>query len=805
MSLEFPIQNRAIDPYASYNSNVVNILTRMITRGKNCLHGVHAIDVIIDATNSDTEITILPGECFKDDVLIQILERHTVDMSNGDYYINHMNPWTEAGYYYVCLEYTYQKAKPAPVAKIRLLKPSQRNLYHEDTSPFLFLKCVEVTFNGTTFEVAQLYDYDPSYPDNKRIYSQLYAGVEDSLPVFEKMRDEGRLVYVHDRDEMFFGIDNRWESFNAVRANINTLACEEGDMIYIDEFGEAKKAISNNPSTLSQGIVLYVGNTDGKVRLFGECEKVNVEPGVSISIGDHLYLSSNVAGTITNLVPTLYPQYVGVALTNSDINNTCDILYLPNGNVNLLGGSGFDSILDFYQDLLHSSIFEYIFIEPFGNNDFIDSTNSNLTITTDTATLTGGTGDVYQTVSLQEPSYNTQLQVAQITAKLECTPPSSVKWYISNNGSDPLDWEVAELDMLHYFSSYRIEFSTVSGTFEVGENVLSGTTNKMATINGINSGQILVFGDTKYGTDYTIGETITGQTSGAVGVISGFVNRQNTSYHDLRVKIEFDGNAGDCLIYDYGVLYDQDEDIFNLMPSENDMQANIDTLYLDLYAYPSQDSDGFPNLNIPIQTQLYNLRHFIDETCCERLDIVEGEIEDINQDIDHINQEIDAIDTTTVGLLVQQVDTLNNDLNTIYNDVYETPHRDDDGSPNRSESIEESLANLQYQIDNISNSLGVRNPMFITSSTPVPDVAANPSIIRIDYNSALTITNFDNGVTGQELVIIFTNSNVIIEHNSNIHLLNDTNFYGQNEYVLTLVHNGTCWIEKTRSIPTYVV
>jgi hypothetical protein len=785
MSLEFPVQNRAIDPYSSYNSNVVNVLTRMITRGKNCLHGVHAIDVVIDATCSDTEIVILSGECFKDDVLIQILESKTVDMTIADYYLNHMNPWTEAGYYYVCLEYTYQKAKPAPEAKIRILKPSQRNLYDADTSPFLFLKCVEVNFNGSTFEVSELYDYDPSATDNKRIYSQLYAGVEDTLPTFDKIRDEGRLVYVHDQDELFFGISNRWEAFNAIRANIDTTLSEEGNLVYVDSSGFAQNAISTASDTLADGIVLHAGDSDGKIRLYGEFEGINIESGISIQAGDDLFLSSHEAGKVTNLIPTMYAQYIGVATSNSDLNNQCNLLFLPGRQ-----GSGYEEgyenrNLDFYQDLLHSSIFEYLFVETFNNDDFIDLANSNITINNLGYFLTGGTGDVYQTISLQESSFTAQLHVAQITAKKDCIPAGNIKWYISNNGNEALDWEEAELDKLHYFSTYRLDFSSVTGIFQVGENVLSSNTNKMATINGINSGQILVFGDTRDGIDYQIGETITGQTSGAVGVISAVVNRQLSSYHDLRIKIEFEGSPNDCKIYDYGVLYDQDEDIFNTMPSEIDIQANIDTLYLDLYTYPSQDNDGNANLAVPIQTQIQDLHLFIDETCCTA-------IEQIENDITHITDGID-----------NDINTINNDINTLYQDIYETPHRDDDGLPNRTESIEETLNSLQTQINNLVSTI-VRPAMFITTANTAPDVSPVPSIIRFDYSSNLTVTNFTNGVVGQEIVLVFTNNNTTIQHNSHIHLYGDTNFSSEAEDVLTLVYNGSIWIEKSRSSDIYI-
>jgi len=707
---ETPIQTRTIDPYSSYNSNVVNQLTRMITRGKNCLHGIHAIDVVIDSTSTDTEIVVLPGEGFKDDVILQINERKTVDMSDMQYYLNHLNPFNEAGYYYVCLEYTYAKSRPAPEAKIRLLKPSQTHLYNPDNSPFLLLKVVNIIFNGSTFEVDKLFDFDPSNPTITKIYSQLYTGVESSLPPFEQERDEGRLVYVKDIDEMFFGIENRWESFNAVRANTNTSLCEVGELVYIGDDQFTHPSISTSSDTFADCVVISEGDK-GKVRLVGEIEKVKIETGVTISYGDKLYLSGNIAGTITNISTFPISQFIGISVSTVDQTTECDIWFLPNRSANGSGGSDFDNIVDFYQDLLHSSIFERLFIEPFVNNDFIDNAVSNITINGSHGTLTGGTGDVYQTIEIKDPSLVGRVQVAQLTAKLECTGTSFIKWFISNNGTEPLDWEVAELDKLHHFATYRISFSSGSGTFQVGENVLSDTTNKMATISGINGGEILVFADTRLGVDYVNGETITGQTSGATGVVDVIVNRQQPSYNDIRLKIEFEGTAGECIIEDYGILYDQDEDIFNIMPSEIDIQNNIDTLYLDIYQFPSQDNDG---------------------------------------------------------------------------------------AANRARSIEEDLIDHQNQI-----SLLARAPMFVTTPDSTPDVAANPSIVRIDYASPLTITDFDNGFIGQDLTIIFTNSNISIEHNSNIHLYGAASFNGQDEYVLKLVHNGTRWIEESRSVSTY--
>ena len=186
----YPDQIRTVDPFASYNSNVVNRLTRMITRGENCLFGIHSMDVEIDPSSPLDTVIVTAGECFKDDVIVQLTADHTVLMSDVDFY-PFVPSWSEAGYYYIVLDYTYIKAKPAPEASIRIIKPSSRAAL---TSAYLLLKVVEVIFNGVTFEIASLLDYDPEIPANKRNYVDLYCGVEDSLPDFVQSNDEARLI-----------------------------------------------------------------------------------------------------------------------------------------------------------------------------------------------------------------------------------------------------------------------------------------------------------------------------------------------------------------------------------------------------------------------------------------------------------------------------------------------------------------------------------------------------------------------------------------------------------------------------------
>ena len=771
MASEFPLQTRTVDPYASYNSNVVNQLTRMITRGKNCLHGVHAIDVEIDSTSSISSIVVLPGECFKDDIILQILEPTHVDLRDQNFYINHMNPLDMEGYYYICLEYIYVKARPAPQAKIRILKSDQIHLYDADNSAFILLKVVNIVFNTilNAFVIEGLYDYDPSIPTNKREYTQIYAGADNTLPLFDKNRDEGRLVYIHDRNEMFFGLENRWESFNAVRANIDTSMCDEGSVSYLAPDNKVYPAIATSDETLSNcAVLIKADGLAGKVRLFGEFENVLVESGIVITAGDKLFLSDIEAGAVTNLSTLGYNQCLGIATTPSFMNR-CNMWFMPN-----IGGgsSGGSSVFDFYTDLLDGSVFEYLFIEPFYNSFYIDSTSSDVMIDVSSNSINNLYGTTYQSNIVQDPTFDTLMEMAQISSQFSCDSTSNIKWYLSNNSGD--DWESTELDTVHYFSTYRIEYSTLVGLFDIGENIMSSITNKMATINGLDGDVVLVFGDTNKGIDYQIGEVLTGMTGGATCVITDVVDRQQVSYHDLKLKLEMIGSPGGCVVSSIGVLYDIDEDLFNHV--DVDLQKNIDTLYLDLYTYPTQDNDGMPNLAIPIETQLHDLATFVDTTCCARLSQVEYDIWNI---------------------IHNPVPPLNdNDVDTLYSDIYTSPHRDDDGNANLTIPLETQIANLTAQMNNISL-------MIISTADTHPDVVDLPTAIRVDYAGSLTITDFDNGIPAQKLTIIFTNDITIVRYSPTIYLAGEIDFIANTNSVLNLVHDGSKWVEKSRSIAIF--
>ncbi len=259
----YPEQTRAIDPYSSYNSNVVNKLTRIVTRGEDALHSSHALN-ILRLTN--TTVNLLTGVAFVDDVYIQITATKVIDLTDADYYFS--NPWNEAGNYIVALAYNYVKAKPAPEAAIKIYKPSEHAQFI--ASGNLFLKCLVVTFNGLTFQCDSVLNAVPTNPTVlKREYTQIWAGREVTTPTFTLTSDEGRIIYVENKDELLFGTSARWESVTAVRDNINTQACTVGQLAYVGADGQAHAAISTGIDTFADCVILQVGTLTSGVGFIG--------------------------------------------------------------------------------------------------------------------------------------------------------------------------------------------------------------------------------------------------------------------------------------------------------------------------------------------------------------------------------------------------------------------------------------------------------------------------------------------------------------------------------------------------------
>jgi len=161
MSNPIPTQVRAIDPYASYNSNIANRLTRVVTNGEDCLIYPNPIDV---ESLSTTTVTVTGGKCVKDDVLIETQDL-VVDFTDSTSYIFISgSPFQEAGYYYIVMSYIYAKVQPPNEASVALIHPSQRGTLY-NPSEQIFLKCAEISEPSPgTFQIDALHDFDPSNP-----------------------------------------------------------------------------------------------------------------------------------------------------------------------------------------------------------------------------------------------------------------------------------------------------------------------------------------------------------------------------------------------------------------------------------------------------------------------------------------------------------------------------------------------------------------------------------------------------------------------------------------------------------------
>ena len=90
----------------------------------------------------------------------------------------------------------------------------------------------------------------------------------------------------------------------------------------------------------------------------------------------------------------------------------------------------------------------------------------------------------------------------------------------------------------------------------------------------------------------------------------------------------------------------------------------------------------------------------------------------------------------------------------------------------------------------------------ITTNDTTPDVVGTGLLI-IDTAGPLTITDFDNGITGQELTVLFKYDDIIVENNANITLSDGVNFSSKVSDVVTFIYDGSKWIETSKSVQTY--
>ena len=132
------IQERAVNPFRSNESNAVNRLTRIITLGDNVI----LKDKNLESIDYKT-IKILANSYVKDDVYIQFDNDVNIDFTDeGNYYSLTDRGMNRPGTYYLTLHYVYNESIPNPIATFKILKNEE-----ELTEQFILLCECKVVYN----------------------------------------------------------------------------------------------------------------------------------------------------------------------------------------------------------------------------------------------------------------------------------------------------------------------------------------------------------------------------------------------------------------------------------------------------------------------------------------------------------------------------------------------------------------------------------------------------------------------------------------------------------------------------------
>ena len=338
--------------------------------------------------------------------------------------------------------------------------------------------------------------------------------------------------------------------------------------------------------------------------------KAMEETGITIAVGDSVYLSGSHSGTVTNLIPGPYSQYIGVCTALGSVADTVDIWFMPNAREeNSYSPNWFDQ----YQSLLLNSVYKRMTVDTFVNLDRVDPSYTAL-INLTYKRIDGEAAEFLLTTDLVEAGYNPDgTATVIVSCQVSADDSGDIDWYVSNNGG--LDgWEgPIDLNVVHDFATVLLSLSSTA-FFEVGEIVTETETGKTGIINGVNNGDLLLR-NVIMASEFTIGNTITSPLGGN-GTIEDAeaphgvnqITRTTDDYQDIRIRAVFGGTG---YINDYALLYDEDETILDTTP-EN--EYNIETLFHDVYTNPSIDDDGDPNLTVPLQTKIDGYLHTEDGT-----------------------------------------------------------------------------------------------------------------------------------------------------------------------------------------------
>jgi len=259
-----PEQIRSVDPYASYDSNVVNKLTRIVSDGENILLLPSPIALsLVDTSNIKAET----GKAIMQDVLIEIQDIN-IDLNDIDFYLDPVGGiWNEVGYYLVVLHYEYNKTSPPPEASIKIITPSQKATLFDPTK-HLFLGVLEVSSPGGIEQIDALLDQHPTDPSINR--DDLINGVsgDNFVATDSNTTGVGNTLY-----SIGSGITDRFDeiwcsTLNAVTVNGNVTSAKYADL------AEKYTCDPNRPLEIGTVMQISMGNFEVE-----ECDK-DMSPSV---------------------------------------------------------------------------------------------------------------------------------------------------------------------------------------------------------------------------------------------------------------------------------------------------------------------------------------------------------------------------------------------------------------------------------------------------------------------------------------------------------------------------------------------
>lgn len=112
------LQQRAVNPFRSNESNAVNRLTRVLTLGDDVVLEDEKAELI-----SNTTVRVLGTHYIKDDVYIHFKEDVDIDFTDFDNYLSLTDKGMDrAGVYFLVLHYVYNESIPFPIARFKILK-----------------------------------------------------------------------------------------------------------------------------------------------------------------------------------------------------------------------------------------------------------------------------------------------------------------------------------------------------------------------------------------------------------------------------------------------------------------------------------------------------------------------------------------------------------------------------------------------------------------------------------------------------------------------------------------------------------